>query len=391
MIYTAPHYYNRFHCIASDCPDTCCAGWAIMIDEASLKKYRHMKGAIGGRLYHSIDWREGSFCQYEGRCAFLNEKNLCDLYTEAGPKSLCRICRTYPRHVEEFEGVREISLCMSCIEAARIILSCEEPVRFLTREDEREEAYEEFDCFLYTKLADARELILRILQDRSLPVTVRISAVLGLAHDIQGRIRDNRLYETDQLLNRVGAMLKDSRLSVPVHQILEKYGISQSEEAPSRFHLMKSAFSLLSEMEVLNQDWPSLCRRTEEILYGEGEKKYGLLRKQFLDSPEAGRLSLLREQLMVYFVFTYFCGAVYNGSPYGKMKLAVLSVLLIEELVMGCFAEREGSLDFKDLADLSHRFSREVEHSDLNKTLLEERSVKDSCFSMKALLGAIWS
>lgn len=167
MIYTVPHYYNHFKCIASECPDTCCAGWGIMIDRASLKKYREMDGPFGSRLHNSIHWKEGSFKQYRGRCAFLNEENLCDIYSEAGPEYLCRTCRTYPRHIEEFEGCREMTLCLSCIEAARIILGCEEPVRFITREDEREETYEEFDFFLYTKLMDARELALDILRNRT--------------------------------------------------------------------------------------------------------------------------------------------------------------------------------------------------------------------------------
>ena len=147
MIYTFPHYYNHFKCTASGCPDTCCAGWGIMIDSASLKKYRNMDGPFGSRLHNSIHWKEGSFKQYHGRCAFLNEENLCDIYSEAGPEYLCRTCRTYPRHIEEFEGCREMTLCLSCIEAAKIILGCEEPVRFLTREDERQETYEDFDFF----------------------------------------------------------------------------------------------------------------------------------------------------------------------------------------------------------------------------------------------------
>lgn len=46
MIYTFPHYYNHFKCTASGCPDTCCAGWGIMIDRASLKKYRDMDGPL---------------------------------------------------------------------------------------------------------------------------------------------------------------------------------------------------------------------------------------------------------------------------------------------------------------------------------------------------------
>ena len=33
MEITRPDYYKDFSCIAGACPDTCCAGWQIMIDE----------------------------------------------------------------------------------------------------------------------------------------------------------------------------------------------------------------------------------------------------------------------------------------------------------------------------------------------------------------------
>ena len=88
MQYTAPHYYKKFHCIAGACPDTCCAGWQIQIDPASLKKYRKAKGTLGNRLKNEIDWKESSFRQYDGRCAFLNDEDLCDLYLEVAEKEL---------------------------------------------------------------------------------------------------------------------------------------------------------------------------------------------------------------------------------------------------------------------------------------------------------------
>lgn len=34
-----PHYYRKFKCTADKCPDTCCAGWQIVIDEETLEKY----------------------------------------------------------------------------------------------------------------------------------------------------------------------------------------------------------------------------------------------------------------------------------------------------------------------------------------------------------------
>ena len=42
MLYTIPDYYHEFSCIAGACPDTCCAGWQIVIDSASMNlDYEH--------------------------------------------------------------------------------------------------------------------------------------------------------------------------------------------------------------------------------------------------------------------------------------------------------------------------------------------------------------
>ena len=58
-------------------------------------------------LRNSIDWEEECFYQNNRRCAFLNDENLCDLYKALGPDALCDTCRMYPRHTEEYEGLRE--------------------------------------------------------------------------------------------------------------------------------------------------------------------------------------------------------------------------------------------------------------------------------------------
>ena len=203
MQYTVPHYYKKFTCLSGDCPDTCCAGWQIQIDPVSLKKYRKTEGPLGARLHNEIDWEESCFRQYNGRCAFLNEENLCDLYTEGGgEKAFCRTCRTYPRHIEEFEGLREISLSLSCPAAARLILECQEPVRFLHKKNDKEENEPDFDYLLFTKLTDARALIFHILQDRSRPVELRLAVSLNTRSSVQVCIHRDALFDCDDLFDR---------------------------------------------------------------------------------------------------------------------------------------------------------------------------------------------
>ena len=45
-----PAYYQNFRCIAGACPDTCCRGWAIVVDDEAWEKYQSLPGEIGARL-----------------------------------------------------------------------------------------------------------------------------------------------------------------------------------------------------------------------------------------------------------------------------------------------------------------------------------------------------
>ena len=203
MQITRPDFYKEFSCIAGSCPDTCCAGWQIMIDKKSLKKYQKLKGPFRNRLHNDIDWSEQAFRQYDHRCAFLNEKNLCDIYSEAGADMLCDTCRKYPRHIEEFEGLREYSLSLSCPEAARIFLSHKNKISFVTREvPSKEETYEEFDYFLFTALMDTRDYLFSIIQDRSVPVKLRWQKLLVCAHDFQLALDKNELFQWEDIRAR---------------------------------------------------------------------------------------------------------------------------------------------------------------------------------------------
>ena len=78
-----------------------------------------------------------------------------------------------------------------------------------------------------------------------------------------------------------------------------------------------------------------------------------------------------KEQLLVYFLSTYLCGAVYDGHAYSKVQMAVVSVLLMQEILMAQWIKNEKELYFEDLVDTVYRFSRELEHSDPNLNLME--------------------
>lgn len=376
MIYTIPDYYKEFNCIADKCEDTCCAGWQIVIDKKSLRKYKKLSGDFGYVMRKKVNWISGTFLQdAEKRCAFLNECNLCDLYLHEGEKGFCKTCRLYPRHIEEFEGVREISLSISCPEAARILLNKKEPVTYLTYEKEGEEEYKDFDPFLFSLLEDARKEMLTILQNRSLPLGIRAILVLGMAHDMQGRINRQELFECFPVIEKYKGKRAETYAKEYYTQ-MQNEGLKNQEsigKKQTRFTLAQELFDKLYELELLREDWDKLLLESQVFLYTKGEKVYRELVKEFLGKTElANEIEIQLEQLLVYFIFTYFPGAVYDGNVFSKTQMSVYCVWMIQELWMARYLKNGGELSMEERIDLTYRFSREVEHSDQNRNYVEK-------------------
>lgn len=424
MRYTKPHYYDAFACLAGDCPDTCCAGWQICIDENSLKRYAQVGGSIGSRVANSIDWEEGTFLQHGRDCAFLNEEKLCDLYMELGPDFLCDTCRMYPRHVEEFDGLREMTLSLSCPEAARMILTCKEPVRMISWETEEEDdSFEdgEMDYLFFTRLEDAREVIVSILQDRRFEVEVRMEKVLSLAEEMQRCVEDGVEYEMDDLLERyreewqvqtisqaemIPQVKKKSQVEtipqvktisqvqvktisqVQVKTISRMQGIPQAkgskcdEPRTVRYERCCQEYAILLQMERLRPEWDDVLQQMWNLLYADGEAAYQEICCAFDaflgESSEREQLrQQIGEQLMLFFIQTYFCGAVYDGEIAAKVRLADFSVRWIQELVLSRWVEnrrlgRMTLLSMEEVIELAWCYAREVEHSDVNLEILED-------------------
>lgn len=366
MQYSIPDYYKEFSCLADACEDTCCAGWQIVVDKKSLRKYREEKSDYRKVLKESVDFRQETFRQDEHkRCAFLNDNNLCEMYLNLGPDSLCRTCRMYPRHVEEFENVREITLSVSCPEVARILLNKKEPVTFLTRERAGEEEYEDFDPFLYSQLVEAREVIREILQDRSKPVKVRALLLLGIAHDMQVRIQRSELFACEEVWKKY----QKNKASSYAAKKLQEF----DEKPKKQYEASKKLFGELYRLEFLHEDWEYHLRETREILYGQGEEGYYRLHKEFaayLSKEDAWDIPC--EQLLVYFIYTYFCGGVYDGKVFDKANMSVAAVLLIYEMLAARFVKNDKELPMEDMIMIVYRFSRELEHSDRNIRQMEK-------------------
>lgn len=366
MRYIIPDYYKKYACIADRCEDTCCAGWQIVVDDRSWRRYLHVRGLFGRYVRRALRKKDHTFRQTkDGRCAFLDQNNLCRMYRALGRNSLCRTCRRYPRHVEEFENVREVTLSLSCPEVTRILLDREEPVRFLTYEKEGEETWQDFDPFLYSLLLDGRETIYAILQNRSVPMEARTWMVLRLAGEMQEKVDQKDMFSCQELFE---AYRKPEMISKAVAEI--------EHIRADRMRLFQTSYGLfrgICGFERLKNDWDILLRETEDLLYRRGEAGYIEVGSRFEEwrRNNLKKWDIWMEQLMVYFISTYFCGAVYDGQILSKARMAAGSVWMICEILAGRWVMNAEGLDLEDIKEILYRYSRELEHSDLNLEKME--------------------
>lgn len=367
MLYVFPDYYKEFSCVADECEDTCCAGWQIVVDEKSLAGYKKVTGSFRKKMMSSVNWKEGTFKQSaDKRCAFLNGRNLCDMQLALGEKSLCKTCSRYPRHMEEFENVREITLSVSCPEVARILLKRKEPVSLLTFEKEGEEEFADFDPFLYFELTESREVIRSILQKRNLPVDVRSGLVLGLAHDVQVRVNRQELFSCGEVLEKYQ---KQSAGEFVEKKLADSYADKERCYKEAARH-----FSKLHRLELLHEEWEDHLKECEYLLYGKGAVYYADLHSEFANwlTQNMKDAFIMWEQILVYFIDTYFCGAVYDGRVYAKARMAVSSLFYIYEMLLARWIKNDRALDMEDVIMIVYRYSREIEHSDLNLERIEK-------------------
>lgn len=346
MYYLYPDYYKKFHCTADKCIDTCCAEWQIVIDDDSLEKYGKYEGDYQQTLCQNIDWEEGVFEHNKrGKCAFLRGDNLCDMYIHMGAGSLCSTCREYPRHTEEFENLREITLSLSCPEVAKIVMNTTEPVTFISKEDDEDESYEDFDYFLFSELEDVREEMICIMQNRSISTGDRIGKILQISASVQ------RHYDAGSLI------------------LWKEFDESDRVRVNDEYEFFERVFLFLfEEFEILYPQWAEVLVESRLFLFSEGREVFEQNKEEFetwWNTSGLTPLEIVLEQLVVYFISVYLLGAVYDENVLGKIDACIGHTIEIYLLLLGRWL-KHGELAMDDVMEVVYRYSREIEHSDEN-------------------------
>lgn len=132
--------YKNFTCIGGDCPDTCCFGWRILLDENTEELYKTVPGAEGRTLRRNVH-KMGDHCikkKLNGRCPYETCDGLCRLQKDGHTEYMPRVCREYPRRILNFGEFTEITLEMACPEIARLVMADPRRLEFVANDESRD-------------------------------------------------------------------------------------------------------------------------------------------------------------------------------------------------------------------------------------------------------------
>ena len=414
LLLRTPDFYDHFLCIGDSCKDCCCIGWELDIDDDTFEYYKSVPGPFGDRLRgcmsaarkvspdapgdDSLFGDDGGSTMYrlkiDGRCPFLNSKNLCDIVLNLGPQALCQICSEYPRYSFEFDGAVEKSLTISCEEAGRLMFLSDVPIGFVETEaggwmpsdGPEADAYSpenDPDEEIFRTISLIRSASIRILENRRIDLADRIGHFLALCTEAQ---RALDLADSDPDLLRIrlpelvrlytgsehpeitpearDAAAEGSGPCLDAEEILPFPEDSELLDAVrrGRFDYLKKRMDILSGMEILTDRWVQEISELNKVFIS--EDSYESILSAWLSSPDC-RIPAY-EHLLVYFVFRYFPLAAYDGSIIDKAGFAVFGMLVIRDLDAARFMRNGARFDLNDRIRNAKICSKEVEHSDYN-------------------------
>lgn len=323
-----PMYFDTFRCIASGCPDSCCKEWDVQVDEEKAEFYRSLPGPLGDRLREVMreENDETVMTIIDGRCPMWRQDGLCRIQAELGHEALCKTCREFPRLTHDYGDFVEYGLELSCPEAARIILS--EPAVMISEEVCGDQE-PEYDTEAMEVLVRTREIVREILSRDSRPVQETLALALMYGYQAQ-----NELDGAEEMPFDPATALEEAKQFAGVGDLALMVGFFR-------------------ELEILTEEW---AERLNAPKVGEWEP---------------GHLLLAR-----YFVDRYWLQAVSDYDLVSRVKLMVISCLLIRHL---------GG----DLAQTAQLYSKEIENDIDNIEAILDGAYASPAFTDDKLLGAL--
>ena len=326
----APAYYRDFKCIASACPDSCCHGWTVDIDEAAAARYLAMPGSLGDKLRRHLkqeSWGWVLTLEENGRCPMWREDGLCRIHAEAGEEALSQVCAAFPRLRHDYGSFRELGLELSCPAAARLIFENRDYALMESASPGEEEA--DYDEEAMATLVRTRRELLAFISRQALPMAETLAVTLLYGYAVQEELDGGENAALD-----INSCLAAAR---------ECAGEGDSD----------AFLDFFRNLEILTPQWERRLR-----------------------SPISREMPEALRPMLAYFIHRYYLQAVSDYDIVCRVKLAVVSCLAV-------------SLLGGDVVATAQQYSKEIENDPDNVEALLDGAYTAPGLTDQNLLGLL--
>lgn len=325
-----PTYYTQFHCVAGDCPDSCCKDWSVQIDPKSAAFYRTLSGPLGDALRASLADEDGDTILTltpDKRCPMWRKDGLCRIQADLGEDALSQVCRDFPRLRHDYGNFVELGLEMSCPEAARIILSQTDSGYVI--QSVPGDIQPEYDTEVMDILLAGRAQLLSILQQ--FPPQQALAIMLLHGYHVQAQLDGAE----------ITAFSPESAITT-----------AKSLAQPGT---MDALLRFYKDLEILTEQWL----------------------KQ-LNMPQDSAWSQQLLAFARYGVERYYLQAISDYDLIGRIKMIIVSCLIVKAV---------GG----DIVDTAQRYAKEVENDYENVEAILNATYTHPAFTDIKLLGLLIS
>jgi len=351
----APEYFDTFRCIGGACEDSCCIGWDIDIDKLTFRQYYRVKdismlNKFKKHVYLNEDCYDTEVdygrLKVDDRkwCPFLDDDKYCNIYKNLDESYLSNVCSSFPRVINKVNGDFEVSLFLSCPEAARLVLLNDEKITYrpssvklgkhiLTNILDTTDKM--FENSVVENFIHIRADILTLLQDRTKTICERLYLLGEYIEELEENPNANLSFESqvdmsgnmglqlsffqsliDELseenvdsesFNELTRRVKDSLLNDEFHTLKDKV-VNYKKTKSAHAAIFSTTLDLVFENELVNFTYQNLFPLSE--IYSIFDQymmliiRHAFMRFYLLGNYEWSHESTMEDTVMIISKFT---------------------------------------------------------------------------------------
>ena len=211
--------------------------------------------------------------------------------------------------------------------------------------------------------------------------------LLCYGEQIQQYLYEYQDIAVDDEGNWIDPGIKGEKILASISEIkIRNQSLEFAADATSRQSTFRKISDILLGLEQINSDWNDYISGVKEHLYKElSEYDYNTLFVEFRKYMNDKNIE--QRNIFLYYLYTYFLGAVYDFNALGMIKFAVISLYIVEELEFDLWLRNDKKISFEERVVISYKYSRQVEHSDNNLMALEGLLTAHPVFGLDNMIG----